>query len=389
MEYLDLDCSEDGEQLSSDDASELSDVSTNLSGFIASDSDESFYGPAPQPGAGASTPMPQRSHGMSQSSASISSKRRRTEESSSQGTTGDVESSRGRSYCFTWNNYTPSGEEALRRDSEGQSVRYCCFGREKAPTTGTRHLQGVIYFRNPRKLHGVRRFFERIGGHGVHIEPMRGTLEQAIAYSKKDGDFWECGDPPKDAGSRVAAGKRERKRWAAIREACENQQYALLPDDYVCRYRGNPQRILMLKHACASPPDRDRLVNYWLWGESGTGKSRSARAWAKHHGYSIFVKDPAKWWDGYVGQDVVLFEEFGPEEAKTLGQYLKRWTDHYAFPGECKGAPSRLMRPAIVIVTSNYQIGELFPLSRDSEPLLRRFTVFEFKKDEENLFFNV
>lgn len=388
MEYLDTECSQDGDGVSGGDSGVDDGVSTDLSGFIASDSDESFYGPAPRPSQSGASVASQATRA-SRARSDVSSHGGTIAERSSQGTVGTVESCRGRSYCFTWNNYTPEGEDALRRDAKGQSIRYCCFGREKAPSTGTRHLQGVIYFRNPRKLHGVRRWFERIGGNGVHIESMRGSLEQAIAYCRKEGDFWECGDPPKDAGSRVAAGKRERKRWAAIRSACEAQQYAELPDDFVCRYPGNPQRIFQLKHAADAPPDRDELVNYWLWGESGTGKSRSARAWANHNGHSLYLKDPTKWWDGYVGQGVVLFEEFGPEEAKAFGQYLKRWTDHYAFPGECKGAPSRLMRPAIVIVTSNFRIEDLFPLERDSAPLLRRFRVYEFAKNQLNTFFNL
>lgn len=384
MEFLEDECDASSTGGGSEDSSSCSELSSSLSGFIVS-GDEASLSDVSTGSGRLSHALPSRNR-VRRVSSSSGSKDEGTGSGSQVGDDEACELARGRAFVFTWNNYEPAHEADLRSQCERGTIRYCCFGREKAPTTGTKHLQGVIYFINCRKFSGVRVFFQRLGGHGVHIEPMFGQLSQAITYCKKDGDFWEFGSPPKDAGGRATAGEREKKRWAAIRSACENQQYAELPDDYVCRYPGNPQRILYLKHSCASPPDRDSLVNYWLWGDSGTGKSRSARMWCLRKAYDLYLKDPTKWWDGYVGQQVVLFEEFGPDEAKQLGQYLKRWSDYYAFPGECKGAPSRLMRPAIVIVTSNYAIDELFPLTRDHEPLLRRFNVFHFEKDKENSF---
>lgn len=51
-----------------------------------------------------------------------------------------------RRICFTLNNY---GEEDERRiKTEAHRYKYAVYGRETAPTTGTRHLQGYINFRN-------------------------------------------------------------------------------------------------------------------------------------------------------------------------------------------------------------------------------------------------
>lgn len=387
MEFFDLEAQNDDSTTGSN-AGELSSLSTDLSGFIASEGTLSDACDASAASDGEED-IERNAQALTLLRGALPAEDGCSDSGASCSTTGTIEPSRGRAFVFTWNNYEPVHEESLRKECEGSNVRYCCFGREKAPTTGTPHLQGVLYFRNPRVKRGVINFFRRIGGNGVYIEPMRGSLAQAIAYSKKDGDFWEHGIPPKDAGSRVAAGKREKKRWASIRAACEAQQYADLPDDFVCRYPGNPQRIFQLALAAKATKERDVLENYWLWGETGTGKSRSARAWCRAKGYSVYLKDATKWWDNYNGEDVTLIEEFGPEEAKTLGQLLKRWTDHYPFPGEIKCAPSRPMRPPIVIVTSNFSIEELFPLSRDYEPFLRRFRVFQFVKDQPNPFFNL
>ena len=38
-------------------------------------------------------------------------------------------------------------------------------------------------------------------------------------------------------------------------------------------------------------------------------KSRSVREYARLHGLRIYNKLPNKWWDGFEGQDIVLFED--------------------------------------------------------------------------------
>lgn len=60
------------------------------------------------------------------------------------------------------------------------------------------------------------------------------------------------------------------------------------------------------------------------------------------------------------------------------GYYLKIWADKYAFPVEVKNSGD-LIRPKIIVVTSNYSIKEVFPDKSIHEPLLRRF--HEIKKE--------
>lgn len=43
--------------------------------------------------------------------------------------------------CFTLNNYTEEDEQRIQAGVE--FYRYAVYGRELAPTTGTRHLQGM------------------------------------------------------------------------------------------------------------------------------------------------------------------------------------------------------------------------------------------------------
>ena len=53
-----------------------------------------------------------------------------------------------------------------------------------------------------------------------------------------------------------------------------------------------------------------------LHGPGGIGKSMPAKAIADHvgsnHGWQTYYKCLTKWWDGYCGQEIVIFDDFKP-----------------------------------------------------------------------------
>jgi len=69
------------------------------------------------------------------------------------------------------------------------------------------------------------------------------------------------------------------------------------------------------------------LDNYWYYGATGTGKSRAVR---EEFGDSLYSKNINKWFDDYQGEKTVLLDDFGKTHV-TLGDHLKRWSDHYVF----------------------------------------------------------
>lgn len=272
--------------------------------------------------------------------------------------------SKYRNFVFTFNNYTPEDELYL----EQLECRYVVYGYERAPTSGTPHLQGFVSFENPRSLRAIIKLLK-----GCHVERAIDSVA-AIAYCKKGGEFTERGDPPADSAEK---GKQEKERWKRIRQACENKQYADLPDDFLCRHTGAFTAIRRLFLAQHVPPALSRLENYWYHGPSGAGKSVSARKFISEQSYSHYLKDCTKWWDGYEHEDVVLLEELGPQHIPALTELLKKWADYYPYQAEVKGG-YLLIRPKIIIVTTNYSIDELFSTSHDREPINRRFNCVEF-----------
>lgn len=113
--------------------------------------------------------------------------------------------------------------------------------------------------------------------------------------------------------------------------------------------------------------------NIWIYGPTGTGKSHYARN-VIFNGQPFYAKNAInKWWDKYNGEENVLIEDIDKTH-DYQGFHLKIWADKYAFPVEVKNGGD-LIRPKVIVVTSNYKIEEIFRDKSIYEPLQRRFRV--------------
>lgn len=266
---------------------------------------------------------------------------------------------RSRAWCFTINNYGPGTVGQLRNLSSA----YTLFGYERGEC-GTPHLQGYVYFRNPRRFSNVKNILP----HGAHIERAQGSVEQNIAYCKKDGEFEECGHPPVTS---VGRGVLEQQRWENARAAAQRGDLDQVPPDIYVRYYRTLKEIS--KDHMLKPSDLGDTCGLWYYGMSGTGKSFRARLEYP----DAYLKMCNKWWDGYQGESFVIIDDLDKKH-EVLGHHLKIWADRYSFIAETKGG-AICIRPMKIIVTSNYEPAQIWEDVNTLGPIYRRFSVIEVK----------
>jgi len=117
---------------------------------------------------------------------------------------------RSRTFVGTLNNPTASDKQYYKTVALDE-MTWIVAEEERAPDTGTMHLQMACHFKSPTDIAKARRVF---GLNRAHIEIMKGTCEQSYQYCTKDKDnteyIIERGVRPADKG------KESKMKLAAI-----------------------------------------------------------------------------------------------------------------------------------------------------------------------------
>lgn len=98
---------------------------------------------------------------------------------------------RTRKWCVTTFSDTMSAQEWCEHVASKAATRYVVCGEEVAPTTGKRHLQAFVEFRNAATFEQVK---DRLPLDS-HVEASVGSLAQNRAYCTKGGNYYEIGEP--------------------------------------------------------------------------------------------------------------------------------------------------------------------------------------------------
>lgn len=249
-----------------------------------------------------------------------------------------------KSWCFTLNNPT-AVEIKLFKDI---SCNYGIFG-EEVGESGTPHLQATITFKNATRLGALKKICAR-----AHWEPTK-ALEAAENYCKKDGNFWIIDN--RTQGSRTdIAGAISALKEGGIKKVIEKN-----PVEFVKYHAGLEKLAFRLQ------PQRDfKPEVYWVWGPTGTGKTRAVVQIEP----DLWISGKnLQWWDGYENQEAVLLDDFRKDFC-TFHELL-RILDRYPYRVAVKGG-FRELNSKRIYITSCYPPNEVYHTREDVNQLLRR-----------------
>lgn len=279
--------------------------------------------------------------------------------------TETVTYTKGKSWCFTINNYNDNDIKALKE----MKYKYIVCGDEVCPTTGTPHIQGYVYFHNDRHFNALKKELPR-----ANIRKCKGTPEQNITYCKKTNNIlYEDGEPP-------SQGKRkdlEEVKNDILEGRTTSEDIAV---EHLMIYHQYARTLTKIEDIAMRRKFRTEMTQgIWYFGATGTGKSHIA-----YEGFNPLThynwKDDGGWQDGYIQQETVIINEFrGEIKYKDLLQIVDK------FPYEVRRRNREPMpfTSKKVIITSALPPCEVYKNlnEKDSlEQLTRRFEIIELKK---------
>lgn len=255
-------------------------------------------------------------------------------------------SPQGKYWCFTLNNPIVDGEDFLTSVKEYfvRSLTFIVFQKEQITTP---HFQGYLEFNTLTRLSALKRFHP-----GIHWERRKGSQQDAIDYCSREtykGEDKGRVDGPWQWGTRVETnqGKRtdltraiEALKDGGIRRVLEEEPEALV------KYSRGLSFITNLL-----PPAKPVPEVILLFGPTGVGKTRRYFE-SESDRWSSPVTD-GLWFDGYIGQDSALFDDFGGKYTKLGLAQLLRVIDRYDVELPVKGGFTWFI-PSRIYITSNF-----------------------------------
>ena len=226
-----------------------------------------------------------------------------------------------RNYCLTINNPTQTDEQFGEYLQSLDHIKYFVFAREKGDGTeanpgGTVHLQLYLEFSQGKRFKQIKQLFPT-----AHIEPRLGTKKAARNYILKVGKYAD------KAHTRIGdivewgefAEERARTDLARITEMADNGATEVeirkaFPTQYLVMKNKIRDYIQSLKEEQYKSTRRVNLEVTYIHGTTGTGKTRYVLD--KFGDENVFRMTrygnalTEEKFDGYQGQDVIIFEEY-------------------------------------------------------------------------------
>ena len=257
----------------------------------------------------------------------------------------------------------------------------CMVGQIEVGQNGTMHFQGYAQLMKKMRRTTFTNLIRKHTDFTFHVENARGSADENVTYCTKPTGEWEYSSGIRKMNTTVSTKpiwinegglvKKQGQRndlKAAIRFIENGGTMRQIDEQFptVSARNGRGLEAIMFRKKAAENKDNRLGKLYVLHGGAGTGKSFTARnqlaaelGLTSHDVFSVQFEGNI-WFDGYAGEKILLIDDYEPKAIKR--SFLTRLTDIYPFTGQIKGGHI-VAEWDYVIITSNYHIGELFPIS--------------------------
>jgi len=282
---------------------------------------------------------------------------------------------RSRGWCFTINNYDKLGDlpdRLFQAFEDDVNCHYAIFGYEVAPTTGTPHIQGYVYYHTMKSFKQMSALTEK----KADLRPAKGTAQQNRVYCSKSGTFKEHGEPGEQGKRKdldqVKALVTETGSIRKVIEADASMQqikYALAILPYVEQIRTWKPKVV------------------WFWGATGTGKTKAAFNAFPDATLRYRNNGNLKWWDGYDGHPHVIIDDIRVESIRFVE--LLSLLDRYEYRIENKGGYRQFLAKEIIITCPTAPAAMYWGKDENVAQLLRRIdNIIQFPSEYQMFYQN-
>lgn len=191
---------------------------------------------------------------------------------------------------------------------DDKKLRFIAYGKETCPSTGKEHHQAFLYFHNPKSTgkRNLCKIGKMFGDVQCNVEPMKGSFEQNEAYCSKESELIKFGEAPKQG----CRGDLNEVKDMILKGDLKADDVALTDPHTFHQYGRTLERIETI--ALRKRYRTEMTSCTWYTGPSGAGKSH--KVFEGYDPEKFFIKDVSvDWWDGYVGQEIVILNEFRGE----------------------------------------------------------------------------
>lgn len=265
--------------------------------------------------------------------------------------------------------YPPVFDHLISEFSKSKLNLTYLVGQIETTKDGGYHAQLALTISTPARMTQMKKISQR-----AHWEIARDWKSLTSYCTKQDTRLagpWQYGEEPHQ-------GKRSDLEQAArmIQSGSLMPSVAEKHPVVTVRYFKGLQYLQSLQTRDKYAPKKVGL----FWGKTGCGKTMTAFEELDDLYNASDIRTP--WFDGYTGQDHVLFDECG--EGMMHYNKLKQFTDCWRMQAPVKGAMIAWV-PKVLILTSQHHLDKWYPnLPKDDyDALTRRIRIFHFPDEKQ------